>query len=104
MKYIINYEPEAEKALETIAFYYIEQVGLDFANGIMQSIKTAIDSLEIMPERCQKTDFSNDIHRLIIAKPPYSVYFLISGQKVIILDILHNRRDQSFLKEKYKIL
>lgn len=102
MKYTITYETEAEHALENIAFYYIEQVGLEMAKAIMDSIKERIESLDTMPDRCQKSSFCQNVHKLVIQKPPYSVYYQILGQEVIILEILHNKQDPKFLQSKYQ--
>lgn len=104
MQYKITYETEAEQALEKIFAYYIDQVGYDLASDIMDAITEAINSLYTMPNRCQKSHFSDNVHRLVIAKPPYSVYFCIleASQEVVILEILHNKRDQNFLQAKYE--
>lgn len=104
MHYKIIYEPEAEKALEQISCYYIDQVGYELASNIIETITEAINSLQTMPNRCQKSDFSENVHRLVLPKLPYLVYFCILeiSQEVVILEILHGKRDQRFLQTKYE--
>ncbi len=102
MIYSIYHEPEAREALKDILFYYIDTVGYEVALDISFRIETSINSLANMPKKCQVSDFSKNVRKLSIPNLPYIVYFTIEGNQVIILEVIHGSRNQTFLLEKYK--
>lgn len=101
-KYTIIYEEEALQALADIGLYYEWQGGDDLKRQIIKRIQTHIQTLDFMPERNQLSDFSDKVRRLVIYKLPYIAFYTIQGDNVHILEVLHAKKDQEFLHEKYQ--
>lgn len=101
-KYTIIYEEEALEAMADIGLFYEEQGGEDLKKEIIQRIQASIQTLDFMPERNQLSDFSDKVRRLVIHKLPYIAFYRVQAYNVYILEIIHAKRDQNFLKLKYK--
>ncbi|TXJ06547.1 MAG: type II toxin-antitoxin system RelE/ParE family toxin [Acinetobacter sp.] len=100
--YNIIYEQQAQEDLQEILLYYATVGGYELAESISTQIMTSIAQLDIMPNRCQISDFSDSIRKLTIQDLPYVAYFDVLGFNVHVLEIIHGSRNQNFLYEKLK--
>lgn len=69
--YTVVYEPRVLDALTEISFYYAQKGGQELADKMFDNIVMQLDKLEFIPFGCQKTDFCEDIRRMVIKTPPY---------------------------------
>lgn len=102
--YKIIYEEEAIEDLEEIAFYFASIGREDLQESIIRRIEASRQTLNYMPKRNILCSFSNKVRRLIITNLPHLVFYHIKGCNVHILNILHAKRSQHFLQEKYQAL
>ncbi len=98
----IAYTPEALNALKGIASYYKSKVNNQVATRVTSQIKSSIDELSVLPNRYPASSFSKNVRRLQVKKVPYTVYYSVEECGVLILEILHQRQDHSFLSERYR--
>ncbi len=96
MKTIV-YTPQALASLKSIASYYKNKAGIQVAKKIVSQIRSSIDDLSVLPERYPCSHFSKNVRKLPVKKLPYTVYYSIEKFDIVILEILHQRRDHSFL-------
>lgn len=102
--YKIIYEKEAIEDLEEIAFYFASIEREDLQESIIRRIEASIQTLDYMPERNPLCDFSDKVRRLVVTNLPYLVFYRVKACNVHILNVLHGKRSQNFLQEKYQDL
>ena len=100
--YTVVYEPRVLDALTEISFYYAEKGGQELADKMFDHIGMQLDKLEFMPFGCQKTDFCEDIRRMVIKTPPYLAYYTVVETQVRILELVHASKDQDLIRQKYE--
>lgn len=100
-KYIITLEIEAEIAIQDIFQYYIDVADYETADRNITMIEHAINALDTMPNRCPVSDFSPNVRKLVMPKLPYLIFYTIRNFEVVVLDVIHAKRDQNFLFSKY---
>jgi plasmid stabilization system protein ParE len=91
MKYSIEWTKSAETDLENILHYYLQEVWFEFASKIFTRIKTQIDLLETLPERCRIWRVEGT-REYVLSKLPYIAVICVEEGRVIILNIIHTRR------------
>lgn len=103
-KHKIIYDDKIPEVLKRITSYYTETTSARVAWSMVKNIEDAIKGLNTMPQRCKKINGVLNIRKLILKKPPYTIYYYVDdkAKEVEILDILHNKQDSSFIEEKYK--
>lgn len=97
MKYKIILRPEAENDLKEAFQWYEEQkpgLGLDF----LLCIDASFDIIMGNPELYQKV--YKNIRRALPRRFPYGIFYIIEKNKVIVLAVLHVKRDPALLKKR----
>lgn len=97
MKYHIVVRRLAERDLEQAEDWYNEQrpdLGAEFRGAISDLFERLADNPRIYPR------VHGDIHRVVLRRFPYLVYFLIDGSKLVILAVLDSRRDPRVHRER----
>ena len=96
--YTVIYEAEAIQDLQSILEYYAKEVSLAQAETMNEKITASIATLQEMPLRCPKTDFTthDDIRKMSLIGLPYLAYFLVNedAHQVNVLRIVHGSRQQ----------
>ena len=92
---IIN--PFAELDLQsTVEFLELQKPGLE--NEFLKEVHFAIKRIELNPH--QLTKVHKEVHRALLHKFPFGVYFVINGDLVNIFAIFHFSRDPRKLKKR----
>ncbi len=93
--YKIIVEQTALNDLEEIFAYYHEQGGLLLAEKNNNRIFSAIASLDIMPNRCKVSAYSDTLHELLVKNLPYKIFFKIDDteKNVLITSVIHSSRN-----------
>jgi plasmid stabilization system protein ParE len=89
-------KPEAEAGMAQAYRWYEEQrsgLGDDFIDAAETTIKNVADG----PERYALVH--GPVRRALMRGFPYSVYFQIEGDRVVILTVVHQRRDPKVWRE-----
>lgn len=97
----IIYEQEALQALADIGLYYETVGGANLKYENIKRIQAHISTLDFMPYKNPVTDFSEKVRKLVIQNMPYVVFYTVKGNNIYILEVIHTKRDQNYLKEKY---
>lgn len=100
--YSVVYSLDVENTLDEIIYYYSQKGGIILSNRMFDNIVSQLNELETMPFRCQVSDFSKNIRKMVIKTPPYLAYYTVTETKVIILELVHGSKNQDFIYEKYK--
>ena len=82
--------PEAEADLATARSWYERQragLGAEF----LLCMEEVVERIDRTPEMYRMV--YHDVRRALTRRFPYAVYYRIAGQAVVILGILHMRRD-----------
>lgn len=97
MKYQIIVRRLAERDLEEAEDWYNGQqsgLGAEFRGVVSDLFERLVDSPRIYPR------VHGDVHRAVLRRFPYLVYFVIEGSRVVILAVLDSRRDPRVHRER----
>ena len=97
MDYDLVIRPEARLDLLDAFYWYQEQragLGLDFK----LCVDDALSKLQKHPSFYKKVHL--DIRRIIIKRFPFGIFYIISNKQIIILAVLHARRDPENWKNR----
>ncbi len=90
MDYILLLRPEARIDLLD-AFHWYEQQQAGLGHDFKLCVDNALLKLQKYPVSYKKVYL--DIRRIIIKKFPFGIFFVVEDNKVIVLAILHARRN-----------
>ncbi len=98
MKYNLIVRPEAEQDIEEAFGWYEDRI-----SGLGQEFLRSIDAAFAQLSRSPGTypAIYRNIRRVLIRRFPFGVFYFISEEKIIVLAVLHARRDPR-LWEKQK--
>jgi len=100
-KYQIELTPAAELDLLDIVEYLMEEVSPDTAEHVNDGILATIETLEILPHRNPKLDFSPQ-HRFILKWSYKIVYTIVEEDStVLVVGIEHTSRNPQILVERF---
>jgi plasmid stabilization system protein ParE len=97
VKYGIIVRRLAERDLEEAEDWYNEQqfgLGSEFHETINDLFARLAENPRIYPR------VHGEVHRAVLRRFPYLVYFLIEGSDVIVLAVLDSRRDPRIHRER----
>lgn len=97
MSYKIIIRPEAEADLTESFRWYQAQVpslGIEFLNCIDDAFDLIIEN----PRIYQK--IYKNVRRCLPHRFPYEIFYLIEGDNIIVLAILHAKRDPTVFKKR----
>ena len=98
MNYQIIVRPEAESDLNKAFQWYEVQspgLGLEF----LRCVDDSFDVIQQNPLLYQK--IYKDIRRSLTHRFPYGIFYIIDETKIIVLAVLHAKRDPGHLKERH---
>jgi toxin ParE1/3/4 len=92
---IIN--PFAELDLKaSVEFFELQQTGL--AKQFLKEVENAIKRIELNPQQFPKV--YKAVHRALLQKFPFGIYFIINGDLVNIFAVFHFSRNPRRLKKR----
>ena len=99
MAYDVQITARAERDMDSIYHYYLEEFSESSALKVIKSLQDAISFLYVSP--LGYTDFDSKINRKIypqgnlrmIPSKQYLVFYLIHEERVDVLRIIHSRTD-----------
>ena len=97
MSCIIIIRPEAETDLGESFLWYQEQnpgLGLEF----LRCVDVIFDTIKENPKIYRKV--YKNIRRALTRRFPYEIFYIVEGNKTIVLAVLHAKRDPELLKER----
>ncbi|UKO99958.1 type II toxin-antitoxin system RelE/ParE family toxin [Nostoc sp. UHCC 0870] len=90
MNYVLVFRPEVREELdEAYSWYENQQAGL--GDEFLDCVDEILNRICQMPESYAVV--YNDVHRAIVQRFPYGVYYRIVSSRIIIIAIFHGRRD-----------
>jgi toxin ParE1/3/4 len=95
-RYTLQWSPVAQRDLDQIIEYLVDQDSIDAAVDLHDKILARIETLVLHPHRCR---IPPELRKLGITEyreliiPPYSVFIRIRGRWVGIVGVLDRRRD-----------
>ena len=96
MKYQLIIRPEAELDLVE-AFQWYEEQSPGLGGEFLRCIDASFDIIIRSPGLYQKV--YKDIRRALPQRFPYGIFYIIDDNDLIVLAILHAKRDPKLLKE-----
>jgi len=101
MKYALIIRPEAEQDMQGAFGWYEDRVsglGREFLRCVDAAIAQINRAPAIHPVVYQ------DIRRVLTRRFPFGIFYIVVGQRIIVLAVLHTRRDPSlWQKRKFNI-
>ncbi len=89
--------PEAKQdVVEAAQWYDSKKIGLGVE--FVDEIDAALDRVARGPKMYAAV--YRDLRRSLVRRFPYAVYFAIRGTSVIVMAVLHQRRNQDILSER----
>jgi len=99
MKHFVVIRPEAESDLRVTFQWYEEQVpglGIEFLRCVDASMALIIRSPEISPTVYKQ------IRRKFIRRFPYGIFYFLDNNKIIVIAVMHARRDPKYWQKREK--
>ncbi len=96
MEYKIEYSLEAEQAIADIISYY-ELVDGDYSNKLYTELSKTQMFIAMNPLMYQIRYES--IRKANLKKFPFSLFYIIDENKIVILNVIHQSRDPKFWPE-----
>jgi plasmid stabilization system protein ParE len=91
----VTYHPEAEAELiEAVEFYESKVSGL--GQRFLSEFEAAISTIEEAPMRWQIIE--GDLHRYLIRRFPYGIYYRVEADELRILVVKHHSRHPDYWK------
>lgn len=90
MDYVLVFRPEVREELdEAYSWYENQQAGL--GDEFLDCVDEILNKICQMPESYAVV--YKDVHRAILQRFPYAVYYRIISNRIIVIGIFHGRRD-----------
>jgi len=90
MKYLLSIRKEAEADIQQ-AYAYYESCRLGLGQEFLLCIEAAIAGIERNPVFCPLVH--KDVRRYVIHRFPYGIYYLVHDHRIIVIAVLHARRN-----------
>ena len=85
----LEFSELAQKELEDArAYYNLQQEAL--GEQFKEHIKESVDSIAQFPTLYPKV--TEELHRVVVYKFPYSIFYVLLDEKIIIVSIAHQHR------------
>ncbi|HIP51133.1 MAG TPA: type II toxin-antitoxin system RelE/ParE family toxin [Campylobacterales bacterium] len=86
---ILEFSELAQTELEDARTYYnLQQENL--GESFKQHIKESVDNIQKYPLLYPK--INDDLHRVVVHKFPYSIFYILDEERVIMVSIAHQHR------------
>ncbi|WP_414752867.1 type II toxin-antitoxin system RelE/ParE family toxin [Anabaena sp. CCY 9910] len=90
MDYVLVFRPEVREELdEAYIWYENQQAGL--GDEFLDCVDEILNRICQMPESYAVV--YKDVHRAVLQRFPYAVYYRIISSRIIVIGIFHGRRD-----------
>ena len=97
MIYSLSIRKEAEADIAE-AYQYYESCHESLGSDFVLCIEESIDRIEKNP-RQYKTLYKN-VHRALVRRFPYGIYYVLIDDQIIILGVLHARKNPKHWQER----
>lgn len=89
--------PEAEADLEDARDWYESQRD-GLGDEFLECVEEALQKIDLMPEMYRVVDYG--IRRAFTDRFPFTIYYRIEANDVVVLGVLHSRRDPRVWKSR----
>jgi plasmid stabilization system protein ParE len=89
-------EPARDELAEAVEFYNDRRSGL--GDDLAAEVERAIDRVLHSPRACPQV--SANVRRCHVPRFPYGLLYQIRGQEILIVAVMHSRRDPEYWKER----
>jgi toxin ParE1/3/4 len=97
MKKALSIRPDAERDLaEAYGWYEARVPGL--GSDFLLSIDAALSSIQRSPETYPIV--YKNVRRALVRRFPYGIFYLVEEDRIVVLGILHARRDPSTWQDR----
>ena len=87
----VEWTDEAERDLEDILLYYLEQAGHGVAESVYSRIREQIGSLDAFPERARPGRVAGT-REYVVSRLPYIAIVDVADECVTVLNLVHTAR------------
>ena len=95
LRLVIRSEARAD-LVEAFDWYETQRMGL--GEELLTQVRLSLDRIQDGSDRYAKV--FRDVRRAPVRRFPYSIYFLKVEHRIIILAVLHHRRDPKILRKR----
>ncbi len=93
----VSFHPDAEREMNSAAGYYeLQQANL--GRRFLVSIQNSINHILLDP--CCYPIIDSNVRRSLIKNFPYGIIFMKKGSRLVIIAIMHLRRDPDYWKSR----
>lgn len=97
MPYSLTIRPEAEADISE-AFQYYESCREHLGSDFLLCIDASFSRIQKSPE--QYREVYKNVHRALVARFPYGIYYTKLGQNVVVVAVVHARRNPEHWKQR----
>ena len=97
MPYALTIRREAEADISE-AFQYYESCRPNLGSNFLLCIEGSLSRIQKNPEQYKVVH--KRIHRALVNRFPYGIYYTVLGDDVVVLAVLHARRNPEYWKRR----
>ena len=99
MKHFLIIRPEAEQDIQMAFSWYEKRV-----SGLGMEFLRCVDVAIAQVNRSPRTYpiIYNKIHRILTRRFPFGIFYIINNDKIVVLAVLHARRDPNLWQKRKK--
>ena len=97
MEHSLRIQPSAEDDISGI-FEWYEKCRTGFGAEFLIGLDHCFARITKAPLSCAKVHY--DIRRALLRRFPYCVYFVVGGFEIVVLAVLHGRRNPLLLQQR----
>lgn len=97
MPYALTIRREAEADISE-AFQYYESCRPNLGSDFLLCIEGSLSRIQKNPEQYKVV--YKQIHRALVNRFPYGIYYTVLGDDVVVLAVLHARRNPEYWKSR----
>ncbi|XOZ32169.1 type II toxin-antitoxin system RelE/ParE family toxin [Halomonadaceae bacterium KBTZ08] len=97
MTYNVRIRPDAERDIEEAAQWYELQrqgLGHEFMDSVQQTLNRISENPSLYPV------VHRNSRRALISKFPFGVHYVVTGDTVVVIAVMHGRRHPNWWKER----
>jgi toxin ParE1/3/4 len=94
----LRVHPEARREASTATTWYRTR-SLDAARDFVRAVRTGIHSIRERPAAWARWK-SSDVRRKLLRRFPYSIFYTIESDAVVIVAIAHHKRRPGYWKQR----
>ena len=98
MKELIFSRSAAQDLISALS--YAKSVDMSLASQLWLTLESDLEHIRRFPSAYTEISTDSHVRRMSMSKVPYSVYYVESNERILVIALLHHRRDADAIIRK----